>query len=135
MSRFRDAALARAATTGAVTGLPPLPPEQVRQAEAMIPLEHEPNEPFGDCGGIGEAPSHQEAVTTCPWPQGVDWHLTRDAARLSGLVAHGASWRWCPGGALEVVQPHGARWTLLPARAAALLQASLLPEAIVEAAP
>jgi hypothetical protein len=34
-----------------------------------------------------------------------------------------------------VVQPNGAGWTLLRARAAALLQASLLPPAIAEAAP
>jgi hypothetical protein len=68
------------------------------------------------------------------WPEGVDWHLTRDAARLSGLVAHGADWQWCSGGSLEVVRPNGVVWTLLPARAAALLQASLLPQAIAEAA-
>jgi hypothetical protein len=78
--------------------------------------------------------SEATALATSVWPEGVDWHLTRDAAHLSGLVAHGADWRWCADLALEVVQPNGAVWTLLPVRVEALFQASLLPEAVARAA-
>lgn len=67
------------------------------------------------------------------WQDGVDWHLTHLAARVSGLVAAGAEWRWCPMGALDVVKPDGMLLCISPATAARLWAAELLPEAVMSA--
>ncbi len=69
------------------------------------------------------------------WPAGVDWHLTRDAARLSGLVAAGCEWRWCPAGGLDVVQDDGRMWCLSPGTAARMRAQRLLPDAVMAEAP
>jgi hypothetical protein len=122
LARMRAAASRKAAPVSSFSGISRGHGADAAQAEEPI-------------SRISSLSSEATALGASVWPEGVDWHLTRDAARLSGLVAHGADWRWCASGALEVVQPNGARWTLLPARAADLLQASLLPAAIEEAAP
>ncbi|WP_301590692.1 hypothetical protein [Sabulicella glaciei] len=65
----------------------------------------------------------------------MDWHLTWDAARLSGLVSAGAEWRWCPAGGLDVTKPDGLLWCLSPEMVARLRAERLLPEAVREAHP
>jgi hypothetical protein len=61
-----------------------------------------------------------------PWPEGVDYHLTRDAARLSGLIAAGCGWRSCPAGGLDVTLPDGRLLLISPATVARLREARLL---------
>jgi hypothetical protein len=51
------------------------------------------------------APANDDAPLhpiTSPWPMGVDLHLTRQAAQLSGLIALGATWRQQPDGSLDL---------------------------------
>lgn len=64
------------------------------------------------------------------WPTEVDFHLTETAARLSGEVAAGASWRWCSSGGLDVERVCGRMLYLSPSTAARLREARLLPEVV-----
>lgn len=91
---------------------------------------------FGDCGGFGErAENENQAPPISSWPEGVDSFLTRDAARLSGLISNGCDWRWCSDGGLDVVKDDGLTWSLSPAHSRRLLAEGLLPPPVLEAAP
>jgi hypothetical protein len=68
------------------------------------------------------------------WPEGVDFHRTRDAARISGLISSGADWRWCPDGGLELVKEDGLTWCLSPAYSRCLMAERLLPIGVLMAA-
>jgi hypothetical protein len=70
-----------------------------------------------------------------PWPEGIDFHLTRDAARISGLISSGADWRWCPNGGLDLVKEDGLTWSLSPTYSRRLQAEHLLPADVLEAAP
>ncbi|MCW8084725.1 hypothetical protein [Sabulicella glaciei] len=75
------------------------------------------------------------AAAPSPWPEGVDFVLTRDAARLSGYVAAGCRWRWCPSGSIELTKPDGLPWCLPPEMVIRLGAERLLPEVVTEAQP
>lgn len=67
------------------------------------------------------------------WPEGVGYHLTRDAACLSGLIAAGCEWRRCPAGGLDLTLPDGRLVLFAPATVARLRAAALLPAALNKA--
>lgn len=54
---------------------------------------------------------------------------TETAVRLDAAIRDGATWAWCPTGALDLVLPDGRLWLLAPAKVARLRAAGLLPEA------
>ncbi|WP_207541182.1 hypothetical protein [Sabulicella rubraurantiaca] len=70
------------------------------------------------------------AAAPSPWPEGVDFALTRDACRLSGYIAAGCAWRWCRSGGLELTKPDGLLWYLPLEMVARLRAERLLPEAV-----
>lgn len=95
-----------------------------------------PAQGFGGYGGFGDAAENENQTgQQFPWPEGVDFHLTRDAARVSGLISGGCDWRWCPDGGLEIVSDKGLLWALSPIYSRRLQGAQLLPPDVLEAAP
>ena len=77
------------------------------------------------------APHTPDAPSASPWPDCVDFHLTRQAAQLSGLIAHGATWRLRPDGSLDLWQADGGEYLSIAAwRMAQLRAAELLPEGL-----
>lgn len=121
---FLDALKARVLVAPPAATLVPAP--------APVPPARSVDGGSGLSGGFGDRGENRKSAPA-PWPAGVDWHLTRSAARLSGLVAGGAEWRWCPAGGLDVVQEDDGRmWCLSPGTAARLRAERLLPDVVAE---
>jgi hypothetical protein len=56
---------------------------------------------------------------------------TQTAVRLDAAIRAGATWAWCPTGALDVVLPDGRLWLLSPTTAGRMKAARLLPDSIL----
>ena len=55
---------------------------------------------------------------------------TETAARLDAALEAGATWAWCPTGALDLAMADGRLWLLAPAKVARMMAAGLLPKEI-----
>lgn len=129
MSRLLAAALARVAARDTPARPAPRAPAAANDGPiaASRPI-------YGDYGEFGERSLRAVFGASFAWPEGVDFHLTRDAARISGLISSGGDWRWCPDGGLEIVKEDGLTWCLSPTYSRRLVAERLLPTGVLTAA-